>query len=155
MPLTDRQIERITRLIEDQWESEDEFASFFDSISDPEELHLFADGWNWDAGVEELDRVIEHPLCDRGTALLIYWRAKPGYYLKYPDRAAVPHLDLAVYDLLRKIEALTVEKKFAGYQFPFDPRNDRGIDWTPKPHHLKHGRMIPSYMWPMPGPNSA
>jgi hypothetical protein len=46
----------------------------------PEELHQFAGNYNCDCGAEGLRRVIRHPHCDRGTALMVFWRLGPGWY---------------------------------------------------------------------------
>src|SRR5882724_11497538 len=70
MSLSESQLNRVQRMTRDEWESEDELWQFFETVTDTEELHLYADGFNWDTGVEELRRVIRHPLCDRGTAFL-------------------------------------------------------------------------------------
>ncbi len=85
-------------------------------------MHLYADGFNWDTGVEELRRVTRHPLCDRGTALLIYWRGGPGWYAQYSDRAEIRSADEADgYDLSQEIERLIIQGRFATYRFHYDP----------------------------------
>ena len=45
-------------------------------IESPEEPNAYASGFNWDCGCDEMKEVIRHPLCDMGTALLIYWRRR-------------------------------------------------------------------------------
>jgi hypothetical protein len=147
MGISTIQMSRIRRLVTDEWETEDEFPQFFESVTDPEELHLFAN-WNGNGLVEEMRRVVEHPLCDLGTALLIYWRGKPGYYLQFADRTDVPSCNLNAYDLLRDIEDLVARKRFKTSRFNFDPRNDHGHDLTPHSHQLTDGRHIPDWMFP-------
>jgi hypothetical protein len=67
----------------DQWASEEHFKA----LQSAEELHAFAVQFNWDAGVEQLSWVINNPMCELGTAILIYWRATPLYYYeKYESR---------------------------------------------------------------------
>ena len=93
MPTTEERRELIARLVEDLWETEDEFDHFFTTVTDPEELHLFAYHFNMGTGVAELRKVVRHPLCDRGTLLLIYWRLSPGFFYSevkvgdYPSEA--------------------------------------------------------------------
>ena len=57
--------------------------ALFDSITDPAELHYLADGYNWDDGPELLEWIVSSPLCDQGTAALIFWRAQPDDYTEY------------------------------------------------------------------------
>src|SRR5262249_25207667 len=119
------------------------------AVADPEELHLFADEWlDWNYGVEGHLRVIRHALCDLGTALMLYWRGQPGYYLKYADREHVPERERRVFDLLKESE----ERVQAGYyrqaRFAYDPRDDQGHDQTPHPLRLKRfGRDLPTAMY--------
>src|SRR6185369_17646906 len=108
---------------------EDELFQFFDAVTDAQELHLYADGFNWDAGVGALRRVVRHRLCDRGTALLIYWRGSPGYMARFADRSETRNPDQADhFDLLREMEQKVQADQFASRRFTYDPRNDRGKD---------------------------
>ena len=146
MALSESQLQRVRRMSQDEWESEDEFRQFFETITDAEELHLFADDFNWDTGVEELRRVIRHPLCDRGTAFLIYWRGSPGWYARYSDRSQTDNPDDAIhYDLLLEIEQKIIGGRFHSYRFRYDPKNDRGHDMTEV--HSKAKRPIPPEMF--------
>jgi len=148
MPLSDSQLQRVQRMFRDEWESEDELLQFFETVTDPEELHLYADGFNWDTGVEEMRRVIRHPLCDRGTALLIYWRGAPGYYARYADRSETPNPDRADhYDLLREIEQKIIAGHFRMHHFHYDPKSDRGHDMTMKYGNAVQKRPIPPEMF--------
>jgi hypothetical protein len=138
MALSKAQRKRVQALIDDEWVDEDDdqeateaaFAKLFNAITDPEELHLFADGFNWDGGCDEMGKVIAHPLCDLGTALLIYWRGAPGWYLQYNDRSEVKEYELETFDLLQEIERKVLAGDFRTRSQPFDPRNDLGTDLT-------------------------
>jgi hypothetical protein len=135
-------------MFQDEWESEDELWQFFETVTDSEELHLYADGFNWDTGVEEMRRVIEHPLCDRGTALLIYWRGAPGWYARYTDRSETRNPDQADhYDLLREIEQKIIGGHFHTLRFPYDPKSDRGHDMTTQYGSAGQKRPIPPEMF--------
>jgi hypothetical protein len=132
----------------DEWESKEELSRFFESISDAEELHLYADGFNWDTGVEQMRRVIQHPLCDRGTALLIYWRGAPGYYARFGDRAETRNPDQADhYDLLQEIEQKVTSGEFPTRRFIYDPKSDRGRDMTAEHNKGPQKRLIPAEMF--------
>src|SRR6185436_9638612 len=114
----------------DEWESTDELRQFFETVTDAEELHLYADGFNWDCGGGTLRGVIRHPLCDRGTALLIYWRGAPGFFARYADRSEILPFQADNYDLLREIEEKMIAGHFLTHRFHYDPKNDRGFDLT-------------------------
>ncbi len=155
MALSAEQRKRVKRLTDDRWETESEFDLFFDSILDAAELHLFAKEWNWDGGHKELRKVIRHPLCDLGTALLVYWRGSPGYYLQYASRAEAELDERPVYGLLREIERRVKKSAYRTARFRFDPRNDMGSDMTPSKRDVKkYGRDLPSEMY-LPVPRKA
>lgn len=67
----------------DQWKLENHY-QFLEST---EELHAFANEFNWDGNLNELYWVISHKLCDLATAKMIYWKASPLYfYGKFASR---------------------------------------------------------------------
>ena len=135
-------------MFRDEWESEDELWQFFDTVSDAEELHLFADGFNWDTGVGEVRRVIRHPLCDKATALLIYWRGAPGYYARYLNPAEITNPDYVDhFDLLREIEQKVIAGHYHTHRFRYDPKSDKGHDMTTQYSSYKQKRSIPVEMY--------
>ena len=89
MPLTPEQLERVRYLVDDDWgaSSPDEptqWADFDRTLArmSAEELHAFVDQMNFGGGAaDRLTRVLAHPRCDRGTALMAYWRTRPLFYL--------------------------------------------------------------------------
>jgi hypothetical protein len=134
-------------MFRDEWESEAELHQFFETITDAEELHLYANGFNWDTGVGELRRVIRHSLCDRGTALLIYWRGGPGFYARFADRSETINPDQAdTYDLLQEIEQKIIAGHFHTRHFTYDPKNDGGHDMTARHSKGVRKRSIPPEM---------
>jgi hypothetical protein len=133
----------------DEWQNQDELWAFFDSVTDPEELHIYADHFNWDGGVGQLRRVIHHPLCDGGTALLIYWRGGPGtkaMFDEHPDRHLMT-LTADKFDLLLEIEQMVIGGHWKVQRFAYDPRNDRGRDLLRLIERLPKKRMPPSEMY--------
>jgi len=141
MLLSPQQAERVRYLVEDCWVSDDRLKSWEDfdralAQMSAEELHAFASKMNWDGGgAERLNRVVAHPKCDRGTALMIYWRADPAFYLKYGTREAVKTKlwpsALEEWDMMRHIEErLADTNSFATARIPYDPQNDHGRDLT-------------------------
>ncbi len=135
------------------WSDEDEdrrVDAFLATVTDPEELHIYVDEYDWDGGLLGLKKALEHPLCDLGTVRLAYWRAKPTFYLRYRDReAAVEARQSEVYDLLRWIEDRVQRGLHAKAELPYDPANDYGNDLRPKAQEIlrSEGRDVPAFMY--------
>ena len=154
MPLTAEQLERVRYLADDVWadesKTEDESWVDFDCTlaeMSAEELHAFVEQMNWDGGgANRLKRVLAHPLCDRGTALMAYWRGQPTFFLPYQTRERVrDELEpdaLEEFDLLRDIERRFANEDFASAICAFDPTNDGGHNWTGKRTRVK-----PTEIW--------
>jgi Domain of unknown function (DUF4274) len=144
MALSQAQKDRVQALVYDEYVvcSDDEeteadreatraaFEVLMSQIESPEELHAYASQFNWDGGCNEMRGVIRHPLCDMGTALLIYWHAGAGYYLQYADRSEVREGELEQLELMEEIERRVQDQRFNTATQPFDPRNDMGTDLT-------------------------
>ena len=120
MELTAEQKARIEYLL---YECEDDavFARTLAQISSPAELHAFAYDFNWDCGVEELRAVLEHPLCDRGTALMIYWLGDPMYFADFSTADDVPDVNRDGYRFIKFVESQLVADRFTSNEIRFDP----------------------------------
>ena len=73
--------------------------------------------------------LLDHPLCDQGTALLIFWRNSPEYF--YGDEP-VGGWEREPYDLVRQIER---RYSAGGYPFAvvkFDPDAFKGFGFLTK-----------------------
>ncbi|MEM6926791.1 MAG: DUF4274 domain-containing protein [Myxococcota bacterium] len=91
----------------------------------------------WHTGpAERLLAIAEHPRCDWGTALLLYWTHRPLRFRRHADRETLEPFEVATWTLLRAIEARATGAGFPTRACPFDPRDDRstasveGVDWT-------------------------
>lgn len=104
-------------------ELEAETLAFCRDNKDPEELHAFADTWNWDGGFSPLQVLLDNPSCEAGTALLIYWKAAPEFYRQFHDREAVAlaKADVQSFDFLIGIETRYVAGEFPVGVVSFDP----------------------------------
>ena len=134
MGLTAEQRHRVQYLAEDNWQTWADFDRVLNEMSAPE-LHAFVEEMNWDGGgADRLLRVLAHPLCDRGTALMIYWRAQPTFYLAYQTRARVERelgrSAVQDYDMLRRIERRFAKDGYGKARIPYDPADDNGHDLT-------------------------
>jgi hypothetical protein len=74
----------------------------FDKLTTSRELHYLASIYNWDDGTEVLEWVINSPLCDKGTALLIFWRSEPDFYTRF-DNEEEAEYERDVYRLVKNI----------------------------------------------------
>ncbi len=81
-------------------------------------------------------KVAQHPQCDLGTALLVYWTSRPHHYHRYETRDELEPYEVAGWDLIHAIEARFEADDFSTREVWFDPRNDKqttsvcGHDWT-------------------------
>jgi len=119
-----------------------------------EKLHNFAVHYNWDDGFEIPKWIINNPLCDRGTALMMYWHARPQYFCKYPTRDEVPRTgwNLQHYDFLREIEEKYLGGFYKHQTIFFNPRHDmsdgmEGYDWTQENDDEPQHTSLPAEMF--------
>jgi hypothetical protein len=84
--------------------------------------------------------------------------AKPHWCRQYSTRAQALKRDIdSAWDLLREIEQRVAQARFGPSEIYFDPRNDRGHDWTaidypeyPKKRNLPARMLEPSMSTPGP-----
>lgn len=92
MALSPEQRKRVAWLKDGYLSDEDEdtfdarWERQFAAISSPEELFLHAGECHPAQAVAEWRRLLDHPLCDQGTAALVFWRNSPVYL--YGDKPA-------------------------------------------------------------------
>lgn len=89
---------------------------------DARKLHAFVNRYNWDDGIWAMDRVARHPKCALGTALLIYWLAKPYWYLQWKSAKASD--DPKAFEMLRFIEQRAKRGGYDHAAIAFDPRDE-------------------------------
>lgn len=114
--------------------------------SDPDEWHKIARGWNWDGGVGPLSWLIRQPQCDRGTALLIYWKGGPGFLKQYGTREEVPgFISVEQYDLSKEVEGRLLSGFYGRHDIAFNPRDHEDYDWTTR--HDEASEKIPQQLF--------
>lgn len=107
----------------------DEEAHLGDNIAwleqaDPDDWHRVADEFNWSEPLFVLDWIVRQKNCDIATALLIFWRGEPEFWLK--ERDEPDDEEPNGYDYLnREICAYVAQRvKAGGFQrseIQFDP----------------------------------
>lgn len=139
MTLTPAQRARIEYLL---YECEDDtsFEKEFAKIETSEELHEFASEFNWDCGFSELDAVLTHPLCDRGTALMIYWLAEPVYFADFSCIEDVPNVNREGYRFVNHAKNLLTQNCFESNEISFDPSSVMSLGQR---HRVAKGCGIP------------
>ncbi|WP_404477401.1 DUF4274 domain-containing protein [Sphingobacterium sp. ML3W] len=48
-----------------------------------EEWHQFVQNYNYDSGNEPFEWLIKQKICDKGTALCLYWHLQPDFYCNF------------------------------------------------------------------------
>ncbi len=126
MSLTDEQLARIDFLL---YECEDDatFAETLLRIESSAELHALAQQINWDGGFDELNAVLEHPLCDRGTALMVYWLGEPTYFADFASDDDVPPVNQPLKQFLNRVENQLMTEHFKSNTICFDPMADLNV----------------------------
>ncbi|RDC64355.1 DUF4274 domain-containing protein [Adhaeribacter pallidiroseus] len=118
--------EKQWQLIEENEEQEEVimaelYRKNFQRLETPEELHYFMLHWNWDEGNHIPQQVVEHPLCDKGTALMVYWQLDPSFYTKYNSIEEAPNYVREDYNLLNSLEQRLLSNDFKTSKIKFIP----------------------------------
>lgn len=94
----------------------------------PDGWHRIALHGNWDFIEPEVWRwIVSQPDCDRATALTIFWKAQPDFYLEYEDRESVPAFARDDFELVSLIR----ERWLAGAYRRSELAFDRDRDFAP------------------------
>lgn len=153
MNYSKEQINRLKYLLMDEWVIDDPDHSMsnlnvaLSKIESSEELHQFAGNFNSDGGVDVLRKVINHRLCDKGTALMIYFLLRPGYYYRQleKNKTLMPDQQDA-FNLLKEIEEKCQKDCFSASEINFDPHDSRGQDLLKEDSANPGSRLIPELM---------
>ncbi len=128
--------------------------SFRETLDTPAKLHEYAVHYNWDEGFDIPRWIVNNEICDRGTALMLYWKAGPRYFCQFSSREEVPSMgwDRQLYDLLLEIEQKYLHGFYRNRAMLFNPRFDPtigmlGHDWTQEYDGLSQRRQIPPEMF--------
>jgi len=120
--------------------------------STPDEMHQVVQRYNWDWGLAPLKWIAKHEQCDRGTALMIYWRGAPHWYTQYAKASDVPTHERDTFGLLRTIEKRYLKGGYELAEIRFDPRADDSrsepVDWTANDYdEIEVRQPIPEVMY--------
>jgi hypothetical protein len=88
-----------------------------------EELDFYSKGIDYERDNDEkfLLWVVKHPLCDKGTALRIYWKANPEYFTQFAENEIDIEVNGGIYNLLKVIEKNIKKGFYKTAEIAFDP----------------------------------
>jgi hypothetical protein len=119
----------------------DEIKHLTAKLTRPEEIHALAVNYNWDNDTDELIRLIlDHPACDKGTALMLYYMAEPLYYYqKYQDIDDVmknkeSDWEVDSFRLIKYIEEKIKANNFKTAMFSYDAQKELRQNSLFNPH---------------------
>lgn len=94
--------------------SEDEVKHYLQSCTDKEDLYLYSFNYNWEAGFDIPNIILNNPVCTISTAKLIFWRADGASYL----RAKVFDDDLPEWSIfISKLYSRILAQEFSSDEF--------------------------------------
>ncbi len=137
--LSEQQMGHVIRAMFDDFEE-------VKNLPSPLELHVVASNWNWDDGCKVLEWIIRNPICDKGTALLLYWRACPKWFYQYTSRDEIPEWSRSIYDFIKEVEERYLSGFYKQAEIAFDPRDDEGTNWIEEYPNVKVKQEIPDQM---------
>ncbi|KIO77832.1 hypothetical protein TH53_06735 [Pedobacter lusitanus] len=83
-----------------------------------EEWHQFVQNYNYDDGNAPFEWLIRQKICDKGTALCLYWHLQPDFYCHEKNKTDIIDQD---YLLIQEIEKNFSDNFYESEQFSFDP----------------------------------
>ena len=97
---------------------------FFDSITNPVELHLIAGNYNWDDGAEVLSWIVDSLICDKATAVMIFWHAQPSFFTQFKNKEEA-EWEAEVYTLVHKIMENLEKGLYKTNLISYNPQTDQ------------------------------
>ena len=118
----------------------------------PADWHQAADNWNWDYGLAPLQWIVSQPDCDLATALLIYYRGEPSYYLRWSPADCPEHAREGC-ELLTTIRQRVAAADFQ-QRFAFNARSDGAYEIVSRDAPVSEDPNFPAVLPGQPVPSS-
>ena len=91
----------------------------------PDDWHRLALYGDWDfVDTSAWRAIVTRPDCDRATALAVFWKASPEYYVQFTDPGAIPAVNRDDYDLINLIRERWHGGGYTRAELAFDPDTD-------------------------------
>lgn len=97
-------------------------------LQTPLELHQFALNYNCNSGFRPLRRLVGSLLCDKGTALHVYWQFADVVWTAPEDHDTDREEDWDAAGLIAEIETRFASGFYQRQEFAFDPRE--WLEWS-------------------------
>ncbi len=110
---------------------DEERAGFLNRVDDPEEIHLFAELWNWDAGTEPLEKLAARPACEVATAKLLFWRSQPQEHVGTDPTSKMQPYERGLFEFARSLQRRVLGGEFKAGTIEYDPRSDYDLRNVP------------------------
>lgn len=89
------------------------------------ELHQFVQHWNYDDGIEPFNWIVKQKICDKGTALCLYWFLQPDYFCKFKNEDEIKEdVNYETYKLIKEIEQRYCNSFYEDENFSFNPKDE-------------------------------
>ena len=85
------------------------------------EWHQFVQNYNYDDGNEPFEWLVKQKICDKGTALCLYWHLQPDFYCNSGNKEIISDND---YLLIKEIEKRFLDQFYETELFLFDPKTE-------------------------------
>jgi|GEM_PF-5155272 len=131
MRLEKHDLNELKKIIDTYKERILEFEDETNAKNDWEEIHYALANYNFDDGIDFPKALVYHPDCDKGTALMLFWRFSPDYYTQF-DRnnpESLPHCSQETFLLLIKLLENYESGFYKKESICFDPSDDFGHNW--------------------------
>lgn len=142
------QLTRIRRLAHDEYADARERTALVRAVESSEELHQVAIWFNYDAfEIRELEEIVDHPLCAKGTAAMIYWCLQPDYtYRQLEKKKELPPELQTQRPFLKELERRVFEEVFRGTPIAFTPSSIIGRSLRDDDVYRPGIRLVPAWM---------
>ena len=129
---------------EDDQSTAERLHTILSRIDSIEELWYAASVVEWAPEDGDLDFFRNHPLCDRGLALRLYWGFQPDHYYRQKDKGkALGKEERARFTVMKEIEADLLAGRYPRELIAFDPKDVVGREITDEDRSRPGLRHIP------------
>ncbi|GAA0732604.1 hypothetical protein GCM10009430_45900 [Aquimarina litoralis] len=124
---------------------ESEIILEFAAKQSQEVLYQMIMEWNWDSSDSFLNWLVDNPLTDKSTILMIYWKSAPRYFKQFQNRNEVlkkQAYSINDFDFVEKVEKNYLNDFYNSSIFEFEPSF-----WADEYAEIKLVKPIPEIMF--------
>ncbi|RHX80496.1 hypothetical protein DLM76_11575 [Leptospira yasudae] len=105
----------------------------FEELKNPFELHYALLKYDWEGGMQFVRWVAESSICDLGTALAIYWKMSPSFYMQFENESEASLKGENVKEnfiFLKELENRIFAEDFQTQEIQYEPAKDETNDFA-------------------------